>query len=465
VRVPCGVRYAPTLTNSPMAGRALSGVQWYPSEKLWKGHKVCHVTPRVYSPHASTMFASKLAAPAARAARLQVAKIHRNTMATKMEVRAALNLAMEQEMIRDPNVFLMGEEVGQYNGAYKVSKGLYDKFGGRRIIDTPITEMGIAGICTGAAYKGLKPICEFMTFNFSMQAIDQVRRESFRSGGCVSRRACVCVCIRVCVCVYVCLCGVCVWCVRVRVCGCACVCGVCVRACVSLCAWVGGWVCWCVRMRTARGPARGSSRSRARMCGCFRHCSQRRSGGDECLAALGVDWCRRRHRPALASVSFSQVVNSAAKQLYMSGGQSPVPIVFRGPNGAAAGVGAQHSQCFAAWCVAPQCASPTFGWWWWSRRKSVAAVAVAGFRHCLFPFTLLSSSFTFCSGDVCLISRLTRAGFLPPSCVVRYSSVPGLKVLSPWNCEDAKGLLAAAIRDPNPVVVLENELMCVLQRQ
>jgi pyruvate dehydrogenase E1 component beta subunit len=177
-------------------------------------------------------------------------------MATKMEVRSALNLAMEQEMHRDKEVFLMGEEVGQYNGAYKVSKGLYDKFGGHRVIDTPITEMGIAGICVGAAFKGLKPICEFMTFNFSMQAIDQV-------------------------------------------------------------------------------------------------------------------------------------VNSAAKQLYMSGGQSPVPIVFRGPNGAAAGVGAQHSQCFAAW----------------------------------------------------------------------YSSVPGLKVLSPWNCEDAKGLLAAAIRDPNPVIVLENELM------
>lgn len=78
-------------------------------------------------------------------------------------------------MDRDPNVFLMGEEVGQYNGAYKVSKGLYDKFGGKRVIDTPITEMGIAGICTGAAFKQLRPICEFMTFNFSMQAIDQVR--------------------------------------------------------------------------------------------------------------------------------------------------------------------------------------------------------------------------------------------------------------------------------------------------
>lgn len=190
------------------------------------------------------------------ALRQGVNTVQRRGMAQTVEVRRAICMAMEQEMERDPEVFLMGEEVGQYNGAYKVSKGLYEKFGGKRVIDTPITEMGIAGICTGAAFKGLKPICEFMTFNFSMQAIDQV-------------------------------------------------------------------------------------------------------------------------------------VNSAAKQLYMSGGQSPVPIVFRGPNGAAAGVGAQHSQCFAAW----------------------------------------------------------------------YSSVPGLKVLSPYNCEDAKGLLAAAIRDPNPVIFLENELM------
>ncbi|RKP10831.1 thiamine diphosphate-binding protein [Thamnocephalis sphaerospora] len=173
-----------------------------------------------------------------------------------MTVREALNAALEEEMLRDENVFLMGEEVAQYNGAYKVSKGLLDKFGPKRVLDTPITESGFAGLAVGAALHGLRPVCEFMTFNFSMQAIDQV-------------------------------------------------------------------------------------------------------------------------------------VNSAAKARYMTGGVAECPIVFRGPNGAAAGVGAQHSQCFAAW----------------------------------------------------------------------YGSVPGLKVVSPWNSEDAKGLLKAAIRDPNPVVVLENELM------
>ncbi|KAI9345273.1 thiamine diphosphate-binding protein [Obelidium mucronatum] len=163
---------------------------------------------------------------------------------------------MDEEMARDETVFLLGEEVAQYNGAYKVSKGLLEKYGDKRVIDTPITEMGFAGIAVGAALAGLKPICEFMTFNFSMQAIDQV-------------------------------------------------------------------------------------------------------------------------------------VNSAAKTRYMSGGTIACPIVFRGPNGAAAGVAAQHSQCFAAW----------------------------------------------------------------------YGSVPGLKVVSPYSAEDAKGLMKAAIRDPNPVVVLENELM------
>ncbi|KAI8365235.1 thiamine diphosphate-binding protein [Radiomyces spectabilis] len=172
-----------------------------------------------------------------------------------MTVRDALNQAIEEEMLRDEKVYILGEEVAQYNGAYKVTKGLLDKFGPKRVIDTPITEMGIAGIAVGSAFSGLKPICEFMTFNFAMQAIDQI-------------------------------------------------------------------------------------------------------------------------------------VNSAAKTHYMSGGLVKCPIVFRGPNGAAAGVAAQHSQCFAAW----------------------------------------------------------------------YGSVPGLKVVSPWNSEDAKGLLKAAIRDPNPVVVLENEL-------
>jgi len=165
-------------------------------------------------------------------------------------------MAMVEEMNRDKSVFLMGEEVAQYHGAYKVSKGLHDKFGPERVIDTPITEMGFAGLGVGAAMNGCRPIIEFMTFNFSMQAIDHV-------------------------------------------------------------------------------------------------------------------------------------INSAAKQLYMSAGDINVPIVFRGPNGPAAGVAAQHSQCFASW----------------------------------------------------------------------YSHCPGLKVVAPWNSEDAKGLLKAAIRDNNPVVFLENELL------
>ncbi|CAJ0829610.1 4871_t:CDS:2 [Entrophospora sp. SA101] len=164
-----------------------------------------------------------------------------------LTVREALNSAIEEEFVRDERVFLIGEEVAQYNGAYKVSKGLLDKFGPKRVIDTPITEAGFAGLAIGAALSGLRPICEFMTFNFSMQV---------------------------------------------------------------------------------------------------------------------------------------------TKVHYMSGGLIECPIVFRGPNGFAAGVGAQHSQDFAAW----------------------------------------------------------------------YGSIPGLKVVSPWDSEDSKGLLKAAIRDPNPVVVLENEL-------
>jgi len=178
-------------------------------------------------------------------------------MATiEVPVREAINQAIDEEMTRDEKVFVIGEEVAQYQGAYKVTKGLFQKYGAKRVIDTPITEMGFAGIATGAAYQGLRPVVEFMTFNFSMQAIDQI-------------------------------------------------------------------------------------------------------------------------------------VNSAGKQFYMTGGDISVPIVFRGPNGAAAGVAAQHSQCFAAW----------------------------------------------------------------------YSSVPGLKVVAPWSSEDAKGLMKSAIRDQNPVVVLENELL------
>ncbi|WP_135467983.1 pyruvate dehydrogenase complex E1 component subunit beta [Crenalkalicoccus roseus] len=171
-------------------------------------------------------------------------------------VREALRDAMAAEMRADDRVFLMGEEVAQYQGAYKVSQGLLDEFGPKRVIDTPITEHGFTGMAVGAAFTGLRPIVEFMTFNFSMQAIDQI-------------------------------------------------------------------------------------------------------------------------------------INSAAKTLYMSGGQLGCPIVFRGPNGAAARVAAQHSQCFASW----------------------------------------------------------------------YAHVPGLKVVAPWSSADAKGLLRAAIRDPNPVIVLENEIL------
>lgn len=173
-----------------------------------------------------------------------------------MTVREALRDAMAEEMARDDAVFLMGEEVGEYQGAYKISQGLLDQFGSKRVIDTPITEHGFTGIAVGAAFGGLRPIVEFMTFNFAMQAIDQI-------------------------------------------------------------------------------------------------------------------------------------VNSAAKTLYMSGGQMGAPMVFRGPNGAAARVGAQHSQDYAAW----------------------------------------------------------------------YSHIPGLKVVMPYSASDAKGLLKTAIRDPNPVIFLENEIL------
>jgi pyruvate dehydrogenase E1 component beta subunit len=175
---------------------------------------------------------------------------------TKTSVRDALRDAIAEEMRRDPSVFLMGEEVAQYQGAYKVSRGLLEEFGDRRVIDTPITEYGFAGLGVGAAFGGLRPIVEFMTFNFAMQAIDHI-------------------------------------------------------------------------------------------------------------------------------------INSAAKTLYMSGGQMGCPIVFRGPNGAASRVAAQHSQDYSSW----------------------------------------------------------------------YGHVPGLKVIAPYDSADAKGLLKAAIRDPNPVVFLEHELM------
>ncbi|KKB09542.1 pyruvate dehydrogenase complex E1 component subunit beta [Devosia chinhatensis] len=174
----------------------------------------------------------------------------------EMTVRQALNEAMAEELRRDKDVFIMGEEVAEYQGAYKITQGLLQEFGPHRVIDTPITEHGFAGLAVGAAFAGLKPIVEFMTWNFAMQAIDQI-------------------------------------------------------------------------------------------------------------------------------------INSAAKQLYMSGGQVQAPMVFRGPNGAAARVGAQHSQDYSAW----------------------------------------------------------------------YSHVPGLTVIAPYSAADAKGLLKAAIRSPNPVVFLENEIL------
>lgn len=173
----------------------------------------------------------------------------------KQTVRVALRDAMTEEMRRDKDVFVMGEEVAEYQGAYKVTEGLLQEFGEKRVIDTPITEHGFAGLAVGAAFTGLKPVVEFMTWNFAMQAIDQI-------------------------------------------------------------------------------------------------------------------------------------INSAAKTNYMSGGQVRSPIVFRGPNGAAARVGAQHSQCYASW-----------------------------YAHC-----------------------------------------PGLIVIAPWDSASSKGLLKAAIRNPNPVIFLENEI-------
>jgi len=183
-------------------------------------------------------------------------QVPQGTEMVTMTMREALRDAMAEEMRRDGDVFVIGEEVAEYQGAYKVSQGLLEEFGDRRVIDTPITEHGFAGLGVGAAFGGLKPIVEFMTFNFAMQAMDQI-------------------------------------------------------------------------------------------------------------------------------------INSATKTHYMSGGQMTCPIVFRGPNGAAARVAAQHSQCYASW----------------------------------------------------------------------YAHVPGMRVLAPWSAADAKGLLKAAIRDPNPVIFLENEIL------
>jgi pyruvate dehydrogenase E1 component beta subunit len=220
--------------------------------------------PSAAPPAPSQAEAPASAAPAAVSAKAATAALAPNTApdwpeGTKLKqqtVREALRDAMAEEMRQDQNVFLMGEEVGEYQGAYKISQGLLDEFGEKRVIDTPITEHGFAGIAVGAAFGGLRPIVEFMTFNFAMQAMDQI-------------------------------------------------------------------------------------------------------------------------------------INSAAKTLYMSGGQMGAPMVFRGPNGAAARVGAQHSQDYAAW----------------------------------------------------------------------YAHIPGLKVAMPYSASDAKGLLKSAIRDNNPVIFLENEIL------
>ncbi len=226
---------------------------------LADGESAADAAPAPAAPKAE---AAPVAAPAAAAAAPAAPKADTapdwpaGTAMKTQTVREALRDAMAEEMRRDGDVFVMGEEVAEYQGAYKITQGLLHEFGARRVIDTPITEHGFAGIGVGAAFGGLRPIVEFMTFNFAMQAIDHI-------------------------------------------------------------------------------------------------------------------------------------INSAAKTLYMSGGQMGCPIVFRGPNGAAARVGAQHSQCYAAW----------------------------------------------------------------------YGQIPGLKVVMPYSAADAKGLLKQAIRDPNPVIFLENEIL------
>ena len=212
------------------------------------------VAPTVTTPEAKAEVA--VTAPVVVKSEVLMEDVPEGTTFTPTTVREALRDAMAEEMRGNENVFLMGEEVAEYEGAYKVSQGLLDEFGAKRVIDTPITEHGFAGIAVGAAFGGLNPIVEFMTFNFAMQAMDQI-------------------------------------------------------------------------------------------------------------------------------------INSAAKTLYMSGGQMGAPMVFRGPNGAASRVGAQHSQCYAAW----------------------------------------------------------------------YAHIPGLKVVMPYSAADAKGLLKSAIRDPNPVIFLENEML------
>jgi pyruvate dehydrogenase E1 component subunit beta len=237
--------------NTPIAVLAMNGEPMTPAA----------APPKVVTPPPAPVIAPAARPPAAAAAppppAMPVSAPEKDWgPVAPITVREALRDAMAEEMRANGDVFLLGEEVAQYQGAYKISQGLLDEFGAKRVIDTPITEHGFTGMAIGAALNGLRPIVEFMTFNFAMQAMDQI-------------------------------------------------------------------------------------------------------------------------------------INSASKTLYMSGGQMGCPIVFRGPNGAAARVAAQHSQCYASW----------------------------------------------------------------------YAHIPGLKVVAPWSSADARGLLRAAIRDPNPVVVLENEIL------
>jgi pyruvate dehydrogenase E1 component beta subunit len=249
ILVPAGTENVPV--NSPIAVIAGEG------EDVSAASAPAAPVPAPQAAPAPAVQSNVAAAPvAATIAKPAEPEVPAGTTMIAMTMREALRDAMAEEMRRDPDVFILGEEVAEYQGAYKVTQGLLQEFGARRVVDAPITEYGFAGLGVGAAFAGLRPIVEFMTFNFSMQAIDHI-------------------------------------------------------------------------------------------------------------------------------------VNSAAKTLYMSGGQINCPIVFRGPNGAAARVGAQHSQDYTAW----------------------------------------------------------------------YSQVPGLKVVSPSNAADAKGLLKSAIRDNNPVVFLENEIL------
>ncbi|UWR98543.1 pyruvate dehydrogenase complex E1 component subunit beta [Phaeobacter inhibens] len=241
--------------NSPIAVLLEEGESYDPDAAPAASAPSTSEAPAAEAPAAPATTAAAAAAPAAPEVDT-TPDWPEGTEVVQTTVREALRDAMAEEMRRDDDVFLMGEEVAEYQGAYKISQGLLDEFGAKRVIDTPITEHGFAGIATGAAFGGLRPIVEFMTFNFAMQAIDHI-------------------------------------------------------------------------------------------------------------------------------------INSAAKTLYMSGGQMGAPMVFRGPNGAAARVGAQHSQDYAAW----------------------------------------------------------------------YMQIPGLKVAMPYSASDAKGLMKTAIRDNNPVIFLENEIL------